>query len=155
MPELCHTTQDLINALRARKTALGLSNVLIDDLAGYHPGMWDKMCGPANVRVLSLNCLLTFASALGLAIQLVEDPDCSARIAKRWERRESIRVHDNGRISKEAAVRIAWSLVLSKANRKAGQARWRNSTPEQRLAFSEKGNRAKAAKHQARLEKIA
>lgn len=143
MSALCHTTQDLINALRARKTALGLSNAYLDELAGYTPGLWDKMCGPANSRVLSLNCLLTFASALGLAIQLVEDRDGSARLAHRWQQRSDTRVQDNGRISREAAVRVAWSIVKSRAASRAVAARWRKTTPEERKAISDRLHLAK------------
>lgn len=144
MPELCHTTQDLINALRARKTALGLSNAYLDELAGYTPGLWDKMCGPANSRVLSLNCLLTYASALGLAIQLVPDPDGSARLAHRWQQRSDTRVQDNGRISREAAVKLAWSYVLSRSASRAAKARWKNSTQEQRAQINRMLNEARA-----------
>jgi hypothetical protein len=54
--------------------------------------------------------------ALGLAVQLVPDPD--PRVQRRWERRGEMRVHDNGRVSKEALKR---SKPILLAGRRAGR----------------------------------
>lgn len=40
----------VIEALRARKAALGLSNEVVDELAGLTDGHFDKVAGPSRTK---------------------------------------------------------------------------------------------------------
>jgi hypothetical protein len=149
---MLRTADDIILALRARKDELGLSNVVLEELAGVCAGHWDKACGVTRVRVPTLDTLMMFAGALGLAIQFLPDPD--AKIARRWERRKEQRVHDNGRISK-VAIKRARPIVLAESARRAASALWAGKTPEQRQAHIARMNIARAARRLARKSKAA
>jgi hypothetical protein len=87
---------------------------------------------------------------LAVNLIMVEDPEKLAAMRQHYEQRQECRVRDNGRISKEAAIKIAWSHVLAKAARRAVKARWKRSTPEERKAISDRMHAAKAAKRALR-----
>lgn len=77
------TYDELIAGLAARKTQLGLTNDMLDALAGTPAGYAGKIFGPARVRALGPQSLEYFLGALGLTIQLVEDADSARRIESR------------------------------------------------------------------------
>ena len=149
---LLRTTNDVIETLRARKKALGLTNDALDTLAGTVRGHWDKCCGPARHKMPTLVSLMAWIGALGLAIELAEDPDTKVR--SRWERRSEGQVSENGRISK-VALQKARPLVLAELARKGGVSWWANKSPEERRAHIARLNAARAAKRQAGLNKAA
>jgi hypothetical protein len=73
---------------------------------------------------------MAIAGALGLAVQLLPDPD--ARVQPRWERHSESYVERDRRLSK-AAIKKATPIVVAELASKGGRSRWANSTPEQRL----------------------
>jgi hypothetical protein len=93
-------------ALRARNDALDLSDAAVDAIAGLTSGHTGKVLGPSREKRPLTYKLLSIIGALGLAIQLVEDPD--ATVARRWQPRGP-----GGR---------------------AGNGRWARKSPEQRQA---------------------
>jgi hypothetical protein len=134
---------EILDALVARKTALDLSNATVDHLAGLTLGHFDKIAGSSRDRVPTLPTLFAVLGALGLAVQLVEDPDTT--VVSRWEKRREDQARGNGRISR-SMVKRARSTVLHELARKAVGARWSKSTPEQRAATVTALNAARAAK---------
>ena len=90
---MLRTADELIAALRARKDELELSNAVVDELSGMTDGYFDKVAGPSRIKTLGLCGLMAIAGALGLAVQLVPDPD--AKVAGRWERRQIVCVRAN------------------------------------------------------------
>jgi hypothetical protein len=114
---MLRTADDLIAALRQRKDELQLSNAVVDDLAGLVEGHTDKVLGPTRTKkspnIITLMCL---AGALGLAVQLVDDPD--SRVQGRWAKRRH-QPASNGRISRqrraERAITVfdAWVALRS------------------------------------------
>jgi hypothetical protein len=94
---MLRTPNDIIEALRARKEALGLSNATVDELSGYTDGWFDKVAGPTRIKPLPLATLMAIAGALGYAVQFVEDPDTALR--RRWTKRRH-EPADNGRLSR-------------------------------------------------------
>jgi hypothetical protein len=140
---MLRTYADVIAALRARKDALGLSNAVLDEIAGLTDGYTDKALGPTQAKRPSTYNLLSLIGALGLAVQLVEDPD--TKVQRRWTKRRDNLASDNGRISK-AAVKKARPLVLAELARNGGLSWWASMSPEQRQAHIAKLNKARAAK---------
>jgi Helix-turn-helix domain len=145
---MLRTADDLIAALRSRKEALGLSNAVVDEIAGYTTGWWDKVAGPSRMKSPSLATLMALCGALGLAVQLVEDPDTVAR--RRWTKRRH-----PGAKSWPMSVKRARPIVLAELARKGGRSWWARMTPEQRQAHIAKLNAARATKRQTGLNKAA
>jgi hypothetical protein len=145
---------DLVLAFRARKEALGLSDAALDARANLPSGGSNKYLGPARERGIGAATLETLLMALAVDLIMVPNPEKLARGGEIERRQESHARANHPRISKEAAIKIAWSTVLSKAGRKAAKARWKNSTPEERAAVVAALNIARAARR-ARTRKAA
>src|SRR5258708_35763432 len=77
----------VIEALRARKETLGLSNAAVDELSGYTEGWWDTVCGPSRMKAPSFAALMAIAGALVLAGTLFEHPASGRTGQRRWRRR--------------------------------------------------------------------
>jgi len=106
------------------KGELGLSNAMVDELAGMTAGYWDKIA--ARIKSPTLFSLMAFAGALGWVIQFVEDPD--SRIRERWEKRRERAAHGNSRLS-TAALKKARTILLSEWAINANARRWSGTTP--------------------------
>jgi hypothetical protein len=87
---------------------------------------------------------MSLIGALGLAVQLVEDPE--GRVRRRWQRRSEPQATDNGRLSR---LRLAKVEAVTELARKGGNARWVGSTPEQRAATVARLNAARLEKLRA------
>lgn len=85
------TYSELIEALRARKDARGLSNNDLDALSGLPTGYAGKIFGAAQVRALGPLSFDNFLAALALQFQLVHDPEADERIARLSEKRQPMR----------------------------------------------------------------
>jgi hypothetical protein len=125
----CH--DELIEVLRVRKAALGLSNELLDHLMPATSGHCDKLLGPSQERGLSRSSLDGMLSALGLQLLVAVDPVQSARMQPQWESRDAKQVRPPARLA-AALVKRARPLVLSQLARKANDARWSRVSPELR-----------------------
>ena len=118
---MLRTDEDLIQAARNRKDAIGVSNVAIDEVAGLTLGHTDKAIGPARTRGLTMITYMNIIGALGCALVLVEDPE-RAHILSRYSKRN------------EKAVRLVsrYRRLMSELATK----RWNAATPELRKATS-------------------
>ena len=141
---MLRTTNEILEALRTRKAALGLSNAMVDELAGMTDGHFDKVAGPTRAKRASLDTFIAFAGALGLAVQLVPDPDC--KVAERWEKRDERAAHGKRSGISKAALKKARTILLSEWATKANAKRWGRTTPEERAAVVAKLNAARARK---------
>jgi hypothetical protein len=131
---------ELIDALRGRVDELGLTMQTLDDLSGVQQGYCAKILGPAQSKSLgpiSLGCLL---QALGLSLQVVEDPEAVAMIGHRWERRAP--AHHASRVSKAAMARIL-PLILRHLASRGGKARHTKLTSEERSRIAREAARAR------------
>jgi hypothetical protein len=149
---MLRTADEILDALAAKKVELQLSNAMVDDLAGLTLGHFDKIAGPARDRLPKLPTLMAVIGALGLAVQLVEDPDTT--VARRWQKRREDQARGNGRISKAAIKRVR-PILMRELALKAVRARWSKSTPEQRAATVAALNVARAAKRRTRTNEVA
>ena len=83
---------EMVRVLRARKKALGLTDMVVDELAGLCGGHTAKvMTGRRRPGYVSLGALL---GAMGLKLLIVEDPEQIARVSARWTPRRRSYVRD-------------------------------------------------------------
>jgi hypothetical protein len=114
-----------------RKSALGLSNELLDHLIPLSSGHCDKVLGPSRQRGLSQVTLDGMLAALALKLVVVEDPEQAARMRSRWEGRDHRQLRPPARIAK-ATLRHATPHVVRELGRRGGLKTWRK-IPDPRL----------------------
>jgi hypothetical protein len=127
----------LVDAFRARKEALGLSNEALEHLLQLSGGHVDKLLGPSRERGLSGVTLDVMLSGLGLKLLVAIDPAGVERWAPRWAsagHRDAKQVRDTPRIAK-ALIARARPFVLREAAARASRARWGRVSPELRSAL--------------------
>jgi hypothetical protein len=86
----------LIQVFRHRKAALGLSDLVLDDLAGLCQGHAGKLLGPRQVKSLERITLSSLLGALALRLVVIEDVEQAARMRSRWERRRETFIRNQG-----------------------------------------------------------
>jgi len=77
------TYAQLVEALRRRSAALGLSREALDAAAPLQPGYAGKLLAPVPVRSLGSLTMGPVLMALGVRLLLVEDPETIKRITLR------------------------------------------------------------------------
>lgn len=88
MTQLIRNIDDLVEALRARKEAIDISNELLDHLAGLQPGYVSKVLAPTRIKGLGPISLPALLGALGVALVLVEDTAAIERVKDLWQKRK-------------------------------------------------------------------
>jgi len=144
----CH--HELVEVLRERKAALGLSNELLDHLAGLTSGHVDKLLGPSQSKGLSRVTLDGMLGALGVKLIAAVDDVQVARMQPRWESRDATHVRRRSPTRLAAGVvKRARPRVLRELAKNAAKARWRSISPELRSALMKAAARARwdASKH--------
>lgn len=86
-PIVIRSLDDLLDAFRARKDELRLSNETVDRLAGIASGHCDKTLGPSQKRKLTRLTFDLFLDVLALEIHVVPNLDAARVMEKRWEGR--------------------------------------------------------------------
>src|SRR5262245_20322700 len=121
---MLRTPNDIIEALRARKAELQLSDALVDEIAGLTSGHWGKIT--ARERSPTVYTLMSIVGALGLAVTLVPDPD--ATVARRWEkRREHLTTAGSARPPCAKPARSSWPQRPGMPSARGGRGRRRSS----------------------------
>jgi hypothetical protein len=121
-----------VELLRARKAELGLSNDVMDDLAGLARGHSDKLVGPSQTKGIGPVTFGLVLDVLGLSGTLYVDPAKAAKLEERWRRdqRMESRARNNKPVN-PTMVRRALRQHLTAATR----TRWDRTTPEAKAAF--------------------
>ena len=78
----------LVEALRERRDTLDISNETIDAIAGLPERYSAKLLAPRAPRNMSYNSLGLLLGALGIGLQIVEDPEQAAKVRGRWQKRK-------------------------------------------------------------------
>lgn len=100
------TQDDLIEAFRAVKDRLGLSNTWCDEVGGFTRGQTDKVLGPTRAKGLSPMLLQTYCSLFAVKLEMVVDLEQAKVMEARWDGRDTSQVRmDTGRISKKLVER--------------------------------------------------
>jgi hypothetical protein len=125
---------ELVDAFRARKEALGLSNEAVEHLIPLAAGHCDKVLGPSGTRGLSQTTLDGLLNALGLKLLVAINPEQVARMRSRWQGRVQQQVRPPAKVA-AALIARARPVVLRQLASKAATARWSRTTPEKRRAI--------------------
>lgn len=140
------TVQDytgLIDAFRAVKDQLQLSNATIDTLCGFTLGHTDKLLGPTCVRALSPLTFNGLAWALALKIEISLDMDRVKEMTEHWEKRNAAHTRElPSRISKVIVAR-AKPIVLTDLSKLGNEARSRKLPGKLRSQIASKASRTR------------
>lgn len=144
---------ELVDLLRARKDALGLSDEFVDDSCFDTRGHCNQVLGPSRKKNLGRKSLDGLLITLGCALVLVEDPERIAFMEAQWEKRIAHKIHfPKNRVSKSAVER-AKPVVYEETGRIGGMVRAHLLTPKQRSEIARKAG--KASGRARRRKKIA
>jgi hypothetical protein len=133
---------DFIEALRARKDEIGLSNSYIEHALHLGAGGCDKYLGPSRTKNLSLLMALDLVELLGSMLALKRDAETEARMAPRWERRDEAQVRRCSRVSMRL-VEACRPMVLRELTSKASKARKTKMTAAARKRIAKLAARAR------------
>ena len=123
--------EQLVSLLAARRESLGISTLVLDEIALLSPGHVSKLLGPGRERGLSQISLDALLGALALRLIVVEDEAQASIMKNRWESRDQRQVRPPAQIG-AAFLKRARPEILRSFSRKGGQARWKGTTPELR-----------------------
>lgn len=143
---------DLIDAFRARKAEIGLSNEECERLGGVTKGHIDKMIGPSRIRNLTPMMFDLFCEMFAIEFHMKPNIEAAERMESRWERRDVSRVHvDTHTIGKALIERVKPALFKEIAARLTeGRKRIKPST---RRRLARQAIRARWKKNKARQRK--
>lgn len=160
----------LVAALKARSDEKGLTRLKLDELSGMAEGWSGKVLGAAQIHQFGMAGIAAMCFALGLCIDLREDPEQEALMRPHWERGETRQARPNRlpRLGKTAINRFLPDVAremgrrggsrpmpskslrhASRAGSKGGKARKRNMTRLQRQEAARKAAVARWAKRNA------
>jgi hypothetical protein len=134
---------ELIEAMRTRKEALGLSNAWIEHAIELSDGHCDKILGPSRERGLSQLTIDGLLAVLAIKLIVVEDDIAAARMRPLWDGRDQRQVRQPSRIAKSAIAR-ALPYAVRALGRAGGVARWRGVDPEVRRKLMTAVSRARS-----------
>lgn len=141
----------LIEALRARKDELGLSNETVDDLAGFTAGHADKLLGPTQRKSLGPLSLGLLLRVLAVKIVLVEDTEAAAAMDRRWDQRKRAPV-ESWRASTTLKNRIK-PVVLSEMGKEMRAHQLTKQKPSTRRRIARNAARARWGKPKRRTKR--
>lgn len=146
---------ELVDAFRARKAEIAISDLTLDSLAGWPAGWCGKVLGPAQSKTLGFLSFFNGLQALGLAVHIVEDKDLTARLRSRWEKKDVTRATMLDRLSIKAIskfVPIVAREMSKRAGSKGGRNRAAKLSPARRRAIARKGGIARWKRRRSERE---
>ena len=124
---------DFMQALRDRVSALQIQGDSFCEFAGLPRGYLSKLLTIRNVRRVGLQSMGPLLSAMGVKLQLVEDPGGTARLQRLAPRNLSY-----VRTMPADACIVLTPRMLQRIRRLGGQARMARLTPKQRRELARK-----------------
>jgi hypothetical protein len=137
---------DVVAALRARMTYVGMSFGLLEVLAKppLPEGAAAKYLAPLQLRSLTISSLLRLAEPLGLKAILVVDEALTRKWQKQWTKRDTAKVHGKRQPSLgQTQIRRLLRPLAAELGRRGGIARQAKLTAEQRREIGLAGARAR------------
>lgn len=134
---------DLIEAFRARKAEIGLSNTDCDTLGGLTTGHTDKLLGPTRSKNLGPLTFDILCELFAVQFVMAPNPEALERMEARWERRNerAVRV-DAQRLSIELKSR-ALPYIMRDLGLKSAEARKQKIKPATRRRIARQAARAR------------
>lgn len=112
----------LIEAFRARKALLGLSDATVDELGGLASGHTGYLLGPSRTKSLSPLTIDVLLAVLALKLHVVEDIEASKVMQGRWQQRVQSHVRANSARVSQKIIERAKPLVLKDFAKAGGKA---------------------------------
>jgi hypothetical protein len=122
--------EQMLDALRARVTALQVNGQIFDEYCGLPRGYLSKLVGANPVRRLGMTSFGPVVSALGLRCLFIEDEQATERLKKKLPPR------NNSYVRADATHVVLTFRFMQKIGRLGAQARIDNSTPTQRRKWA-------------------
>jgi hypothetical protein len=124
---------DFMQALRARVNELQIQGDSFCEFAGLARGYLSKLLTIRSVRRVGMQSMGPLLSAMGVKLQMVEDPAGTARLRRLPPRNPSY-----VRTMPADACMVLTPRMLQRIRRLGGQARMARLTPEQRSKLARK-----------------
>jgi hypothetical protein len=129
---------DFVQAVRDRVVELGIHGIRFDCLAGWAEGYLSKLTSARPVRRIGMTSMGPLLSAMGVKLQMVEDPAGTARLRRLPPRNSSF-----VRTMPAAAGIIFTARMLKRIRRLGGKARMAQLTPKQRSELARRAAQAR------------
>jgi hypothetical protein len=152
--KVCRNHGEIVDALRARKDELGLSDSFVDDIGGFAHGHVGKIIGPSRLKGLGRSTIDRLLNVLGVSLLVVVDDEKMRQLKKRHERRAGMYVSENGRVAK-LAIKRARPAVLKALGQLGGHARSQALDGKRRSEIARLGAHAANQKRRERKEATA
>jgi hypothetical protein len=135
----------LVEALRERISAVGLSHRILEEISGMSEGALAKYLADLRCKHLSISSLLQIAEAVGVRGILVTDDAMLRRVRPMWEMRQAKKAHSGGLSAKRLGpVTIARVLPdIAREMGRRGGLRRRELPAETRRALAQAAARAR------------
>jgi len=142
------TYDEMIEALRARKAELAISNETLDRLTQWAPGYAGKVLGDAQSRRLGPLTLWEMLAALGVGLQLVEvmtAEELATRFGDKIVSRNGLQAREANRLAKlgRRAVNRALPEIVRELGKRGGKARMANMTKRQMRQHQRRAGKAR------------
>jgi hypothetical protein len=124
---------DFMQAVRNRVAAMGIHGTRFDSLAGWPEGYLSKLTCARPVRRIGMQSMGPLLSAMGVKLQMVEDPAGTARLRRLQPRNPSY-----VRTMPAAASILFTPRQLKRIRRSGGQARAAALTAKERSKIARK-----------------
>lgn len=138
---------ELLEAFRAVKAQLGLSNTWCDETCDFQQGYTDKILGPTQQKNISPLTFSMFCQIFAVRFTMEIDLDAARKMEGVWQRREEGKVaFPEWRISKKL-VQKATPYVFSEMGKRSAPARMASLTAEHRSRIARKAAKSRWRKH--------
>jgi hypothetical protein len=124
-------TDDLVEAFRARKEQLGLSNAAIEEQLLMATGTCDKYLGPSRTLQLNAVAIEALMTLFGVELVMPVNPELEARMCARLERRDERQVRPQSRLSRQL-MEVANKQFYARLSKLGNEARKAKLPPEAR-----------------------
>jgi hypothetical protein len=113
---------DLVEAFRARKEQLGISNAAIEEHLLMASGTADKYLGPTRSASLTWRVTEDFMTLFGIEFVMRINPDLEAKMRDRLQRRDERQVRPQSRLSRQL-MEVATSQFYARLSKLGNEAR--------------------------------
>jgi hypothetical protein len=141
-------SDDMVEAFRARKEQLGISNAAIEELLLMAAGTCDKYLGPTRSASLTWRVTEDVMTLFGVELVMRVNPELEAKMCGRLERREERNVRQQRRLSRQL-MEVATSQFYARLSKLGNEARKAKLPPEARSNIARAAARARWQRHRA------
>jgi hypothetical protein len=155
---IIRSSDDLVEAFRARKEQLGLSNAEVEAQLLLAGGVYDKYLGPSRTKQLLPQLVDDLMTLFGVELVL-RVPELEAKMSARLERRDERAVRPHRRLSKKL-LELARAQLMRELSSRGNEARNAKLPREARssiarAAATSRWRRHRAARKSASLSEVA